>query len=569
MDDVGSREEVVVDLGARGFELATPIGRVATVYRAYQPAFRRHVAIKLLHAARGDTAALARFERERAAIGSVSSHPHIVTVYESGFTHDDTPYLAMEYLPNGSLADRAAAGPVPWHEAVEIARKLASALAFAHAKGVLHCDVKPENVLLSAFDEPQLADFGIARIVGGTDAHSAQAHLLIPHAPPEVLQGDPPSERSDVYGLASTVMTLMLGHPPYHRDGETSFVPMFGRILNDPVPDLRALDVPEPIAAAFEAALAKHPADRQASAESLLSELDIASSSALQESVSRRAAKREALLRPPHVDLSPDPIVVVADVPPSGTETEDAPLRPPPSPRPSRGRLGLLAGAVAGVVVLVLAIAALDSDDAPTNTAARRPASRVPAVTTAPPTTAAGTEFRSATFPVPVRVRLPEGWTRGTEQPGLVELVPSGGGGRVTLVAPQRVLDPARPFTTPQSILPAFRDVPADLAGWFGANRRVRVIGAEPVTTAGVAGTRLSLDVTGAYAYPGCGGRPCVLAVGVGEFPGQPVPLFAGEQHRIDVLSVAGRAVLVVTSSPDLAAFAPRADAVLSTLAFG
>jgi serine/threonine-protein kinase PknK len=152
-----------------GYHVLAEIGHggFAVVYRAHDHRFYRSVAIKVL---RGplDAASRKRFERERRAMGTLSRHPHCVTVYDSGFTSDDRPYLVMEDMSGGSLRQRIRDGPMPWPEVVAIGVKLAGALHAAHEAGVLHRDIKPENVLCSAYGEPKIADFGIARLEADT-----------------------------------------------------------------------------------------------------------------------------------------------------------------------------------------------------------------------------------------------------------------------------------------------------------------------------------------------------------------------------------------------------------------
>src|SRR5215468_3777269 len=128
MDDAGT-----ADLGIEGLEdpVEIGVGGFATVYKAFQPAFRRTVAVKILAAVNLDEAAKARFERECQAMGSLSEHPNIVTVYGAGFTtaHGSRPYMIMAFLPGGSLAERIEdKGPVRWEEASHIGVNLAGAL---------------------------------------------------------------------------------------------------------------------------------------------------------------------------------------------------------------------------------------------------------------------------------------------------------------------------------------------------------------------------------------------------------------------------------------------------------
>jgi YVTN family beta-propeller protein len=251
-------------LSITGFEDLSEIGRggYGVVFRARQPEFDRLVAIKVLTGLR-DARARRRFDRERRSIGRLSGHPNIVTVYASGFMADQSPYLVMEFVAGGSLAERLAQGPVPWSDALEIGTKLASAVQDAHDAGILHRDIKPENVLVSDRGEPKLADFGIAVLQGATETRSGFTPL---HAAPEVLAGQVASPAADVYSLASTVHTLIAGRSPFWRDSDDSILPLIARVANEPVPDLRPIGIPDKVCAVLEEGMAKDPDQRLASA---------------------------------------------------------------------------------------------------------------------------------------------------------------------------------------------------------------------------------------------------------------------------------------------------------------
>ena len=237
----GAMGPVASHLGIEGYEDAAVVGRggYAVVYRARQRSFNRTVAVKVLSVVDLDEAAKRRFDRERAAIGALSGHPNIVTVYDSGFTGAGVPYLAMEYLARGSLADQLSqSGPRRWQDVLALGVRLAGALETAHRMGVLHRDIKPENVLMSNFGEPKLADFGIAHVVGGPETRSGSIELSVLHAPPEVVDGKTASNASDVYGLASTLFTLVHGRPPFFHEDDESLIPLLLRIATAPLPEL-------------------------------------------------------------------------------------------------------------------------------------------------------------------------------------------------------------------------------------------------------------------------------------------------------------------------------------------
>jgi hypothetical protein len=321
---VSRQPEVVEELIHHGFTDVTVIGRGghAVVYRAEQPAFGRTVAIKVLTDADLDPVALERFERERRALGSMSNHPNILTVYEGGVTRTGHAYLVTEYAPRGTLGERVARrGPVPWPEVVATGIKLAGALETAHRRGVVHRDVKPENVLLSDYGEPLLGDFGIARITGGFVTSTTIIRASVAHVPPEVLAGERPRPSTDVYSLASTLLTAMWGRPPFFHDDE-AVPPLYDRIAREPPPDLRTRGVPGAVCRVLERGLAKLPSDRPPSALAFGEELQAA-----------QRAMGQAVTNLPIV--TPDG----APLPPSAPPDVPAPplggVPPPPPPEPT------------------------------------------------------------------------------------------------------------------------------------------------------------------------------------------------------------------------------------------
>lgn len=334
-----------------GLEVAEEIGRggFAVVHRARDLDFRRDVAVKVIQA-RLDAEGLARFERECTAVGAISHHPHIVAVHRSGQTPDGSAYLVMELLTGGSLAMRAASAPLPWQAASALAVQLAGALETAHRAGVLHRDVKPENILFSAFDAPVLVDFGIAAIRGGEPTSSGQITASLSHAAPEILAGGRASAASDVYGLASALHFAIAGRPAFSRDGDETLVPMIARIATMPPPDLRAHGVPDAVASVIEQGLAKDPAARFESAL------------AFGEALRAAAAEYGVDLAAPVVPATPvvpAPVTVAAQ--PVREETSVVgrrrePVAPPPQPvREERRRRGAVVPVAAGVAALLVA----------------------------------------------------------------------------------------------------------------------------------------------------------------------------------------------------------------------
>lgn len=238
-------------------------GGFGTVHRAADDAHGREVAVKVLGRITDDSARR-RFDRERRAMGTLSGHPTIGIVYTSGFTANQEPYIVMEMIRGGSLADRLErTGPLPPSEVVDLGATLAEALHHAHEGGVLHLDLKPENILMSRFGNPKIVDFGIAAIIDD-EAATSTIRATPSFADPEVLNGKPGTERSDVYGLAATLFTLLHGSPPY-SDGPSGLYQVMQRVAFDPVPKIERPDVSPQLASLLHRAMAKDPADRPAS----------------------------------------------------------------------------------------------------------------------------------------------------------------------------------------------------------------------------------------------------------------------------------------------------------------
>ena len=252
-----------------GFEEFTEIGRggFGVVYRARQPALNRFVAIKFL-AATLNSSGRERLSREALAMGALSGHPNIVAVVDVGIPVEGEPYLVMPYLARGSLADAMATkGSLPWTEAARIGIKIAGALESAHRLGILHRDVKPGNILLSDFGEPQLADFGLARVSGAFETTSRHITASVSHAAPEILEGKAPSSAADVYSLASTLYALVAGAPAFTAGDEESLVALYVRIASSPVPELDESEAPRSFFEALASAMSKQPQERPTTAE--------------------------------------------------------------------------------------------------------------------------------------------------------------------------------------------------------------------------------------------------------------------------------------------------------------
>jgi ATP/maltotriose-dependent transcriptional regulator MalT len=267
--------EIPAELRDAGFEDVAEIGRggFGVVYRCAQPLLDRTVAVKVLTADL-DPDNLERFLREQHAMGRLSGHPHIVTIFQVGTTTSGRPFIVMPYHAKNSLeALIRRHGPLDWCETLRIGVKLAGALEAAHRAGILHRDVKPGNILLTEYGEPELTDFGIARIAGGFQTATGVITGSPAFTAPEVLEGKTPTPASDVYSLGATLFCALTGHAAFERRSGEQVVAQFLRITSQPIPDLREEGFPADVAAVIERAMARDPAARPAGAAAFGEEL--------------------------------------------------------------------------------------------------------------------------------------------------------------------------------------------------------------------------------------------------------------------------------------------------------
>src|ERR1700738_1733766 len=238
---------VPAELRDAGFDDVDEVGRggFGVVYRCTQPSLDRTVAVKVLTSDL-DPDNLDRFLREQRAMGRLSGHPHIVTILEVGTTAAGRPFIVMPYHAKDSLeALIRRHGPLDWGEAVSLGVKVAGALDAAHQVGPLQRDVKPGNILLSDYGEPQLTDFGIARITGGFQTTTGVITGSPAFTAPEVLEGATPTPQSDVYSLGATLFCAMTWHAAFERRSGEKVVAQFLRITRAPVPELQGIDIPD------------------------------------------------------------------------------------------------------------------------------------------------------------------------------------------------------------------------------------------------------------------------------------------------------------------------------------
>jgi hypothetical protein len=248
-------------------------GTFATVHRGVDATTGQPVALKLLNVAAGARFDHEAFDREARALGTLGSHPNIVTLHRASIQTGGQPLLVLE-LCEGSLADRLAShGPLELREVVSIGVRLAGALETAHRAGILHRDLKPHNVLTTRYDEPALADFGVAELRDAVSGGTPSSGMTVLHAAPEVILGHPATPASDIYALVSTLYELLHGHAPHFVTAGEDPAVVQRRVLDDPAPPVRAPGATLAVRELFARCLDKDPVERPSSALALAQEL--------------------------------------------------------------------------------------------------------------------------------------------------------------------------------------------------------------------------------------------------------------------------------------------------------
>jgi len=246
---------------------------MSSVYRAHDTLLERDVALKILHEHFSeDDDYVERFRREARAAAQLS-HPGIVTVIDRG-EEDGRQFIVFEFVDGETLKDLVErGGPMPVRQAIDLGLEIGRALAFAHQQGLVHRDVKPQNVLLNGDGRAQVTDFGIARTldaVGHTETGTVlgTSHYIAP----EQARGERVDAQTDVYSFGVVLYELLAGKVPYEGD---NFLTVAMRHVNEPVPSLleRRTDCPLRLAALVERCMAKEAAQRPASMDDVVSEL--------------------------------------------------------------------------------------------------------------------------------------------------------------------------------------------------------------------------------------------------------------------------------------------------------
>jgi len=342
-------------------------GGMGTVYLATQESLNRPVALKLLSPAlTADETFRARFRRE-GEVQAALDHPHIVPVYDTGET-DDGLYLAMRYVRGSTLKDLIDDGELDAARTLRLLAPVASALDAAHAAGLIHRDVKPQNILVDQTDWPYLADFGLTRGGAGGPTRTGQLVGTFAYVAPEQIKGQRASARSDQYALAAVLFECLAGEVPHNHESDAAL--LYAKVHEEP-PRLsqRAAGVPSAFDDVIARGMALDPGDRYPDAKALLA--------AAAEAYERADAPVPAPAAPPPV--VPAPPAPAPPPEPSAQATvlvdldDVAAPQPPrtPAPRTARrplpvpGTAAIAAGAAVAAIAGFLGGAMLAGGDAP------------------------------------------------------------------------------------------------------------------------------------------------------------------------------------------------------------
>jgi tRNA A-37 threonylcarbamoyl transferase component Bud32 len=249
-------------------------GGMGKVFLGRDQVLDRNVALKVLRKRYAqDEEFVERFEREAKAAASLN-YPHIIQVYDRGTAADGTYYIAMEYVPGGTLKDRILkVGSMQAAEAVRLASEVADALGVAHARGMVHRDVKPQNVLLTADGDAKVADFGIARAASETTISNSSLVLgTAKYMSPEQATGEPVGPASDLYSLGVVLYEMLTGEVPFEADSEVDVA--MKHVTEPPrAPKEKNPAVPEALNAVAMKLLEKRPEDRYPGAAEVVADL--------------------------------------------------------------------------------------------------------------------------------------------------------------------------------------------------------------------------------------------------------------------------------------------------------
>lgn len=334
------------------YSLRDPLGSggMGEVFLAHDEILNRDVAIKILREEYADDEEFVRRFRREAQRAASFNHSNIVHIYDWGCTEDGTYYMAMEHVPGGTLKEHILRdGALPLYTATQFASQIAEALKAAHERGVVHRDIKSQNVLLTASGDVKVADFGIARADSSTTTTSQRGSLLLGTArymSPEQAMGERVGPRSDLYSLGVVLYEMVTGELPYEVDNSGDVV---RKHIIEPPQSPREInpEVPEGIDAVTLRLLAKDPANRYSSAAEFIKDL-------------RKVRKKVPSSFASSEPVAADPAVLLTSAIPTTIRRGNAPDPPAVVYGRSSGKLYSSLGAVLVALLVLLGVAGWD-----------------------------------------------------------------------------------------------------------------------------------------------------------------------------------------------------------------
>ncbi len=254
------------------------VGGMGVVYHCRDEQLMRDVAIKMLLPELMTDKSSVEIFRQEARLAAQLEHPNIVTVYEIGVEERQKKqhhYVSMEYLPGGNLANRVISGPLAVEHCLNWMKQLASGLTFAHKRGVIHQDVKADNIFITTEGDLKVGDFGLARLlVGRVHYNSATKGMGTPaYMSPELCRGEPQDHRSDIYSLGVLFFEMATGQLPFRAGG---MIEMATKHSSAPIPSAKRINplIPDILDKVIRRMMAKTPEERYSNMSEVLTILD-------------------------------------------------------------------------------------------------------------------------------------------------------------------------------------------------------------------------------------------------------------------------------------------------------